>query len=74
MVIVYLFASLIGGAATAIWLWSDSALLAIAAAPFGGSAAVLTVAILVTHWRIRNIGYRATDPGEPEPIYLRRRG
>jgi hypothetical protein len=69
MVIVHLFTSLIGTVSTAVWFWNDSAILALALAPLGGAAAVLSVAIVITHWRIRNIG---RDKPEPESVYLRR--
>jgi hypothetical protein len=53
MVIVWGVVAIVGGAVTAVALWSTSALLAILLAPLGGSLSVLVGAALLSATRIR---------------------
>jgi hypothetical protein len=53
MVIVWGVVAIVGGAVTAVALWSTSALFAVLLAPLGGSLSVLVGAALLTVTRIR---------------------
>jgi hypothetical protein len=60
MVIVYVFASLLGASATIAFLASEGWLLALLCAPLGGSALTLLIAVSVTALSAKGEPSRAT--------------